>query len=88
VEQLRSKIAVYRANSNTPADEITNIKSSQCVQAIMSLSAFSDEDAVDILFHGTAFNLSVCVEERKTEKESDAEPMLAIDLEQLGTGWH
>lgn len=44
----------------------------------------TEEDSVDILFHGTVYNLSVTV------FDSAPEPMLALDLEDLSTGslWH
>lgn len=50
----------------------------------MALPAVSEEDSVDILFHGTVYNLSVTV------FDSAPEPMLALDLEDLATGslWH
>jgi len=40
----------------------------------------SDEDSVDILFHGTVYNLSVTV------LDGAPEPMLALDLEELSSG--
>jgi len=40
----------------------------------------SDEDSVDIIFHGSPYNLSVTV------LELSPEPTLALDLEEIATG--
>jgi hypothetical protein len=40
----------------------------------------SDEDSVDIIFHGAPYNLSVTV------LELTPEPTLALDLEEIGSG--
>lgn len=50
----------------------------------MALPAVTEEDSVDILFHGTVYNLSVTV------FDGAPEPLLALDLEDLSSGsmWH
>lgn len=46
----------------------------------MAATAVTEEESVDVLFHGAGFNLSVTV------VDGAAEPTLAIDLEELETG--
>jgi coiled-coil domain-containing protein 61 len=47
---------------------------------------FLEEDSVDVVFHGTAYNLCLST----FTDGSAAEPTLALDLEELATGaaWH
>lgn len=61
------------------------------------LVGVSEEDSVDLLFHGQAFNLAATVVDPSTAPPGSTasayagtEPMLAIDLEELSTGslWH
>lgn len=49
-------------------------------------SSAGDEDSVDIIFHGSSYNLAVLA----LEGEGGAEPSLCIDLEELesGASWH
>lgn len=46
----------------------------------MAATAVTEEESVDVLFHGAGFNLCVTV------VDGAAEPTLAIDLEELETG--
>lgn len=48
--------------------------------AALSIGSITDEDSVDLLFHGTPFNLNVTV------VEGGSEPTLALDLEEIPTG--
>jgi len=47
--------------------------------------SYSEEDSVDVVFHGTGYNLCLT-----TYSENGGEVMLGMDLEELGSGatWH
>lgn len=47
--------------------------------------SYSEEDSVDVVFHGVSYNLSLT-----TYSESGGEVILGMDLEELGSGatWH